>query len=151
MSELRRLKSVCTIAGAIMVVASTSAHAQLRASEAAAPVQVQFTARSAVSREGSADRPSLTPRSPENRVGAPKVLAFAAAPDTVTRSGRIALHSLVGAAVGAAAGGIGALYVTSQPRVTDHSEDGLAYIMLMSAGAIAGLVVGTVVGVVRTR
>ena len=56
--------------------------------------------------------------------------------------------ALVGAGIGAAVGFIAAFWSTHQPRVKDHSEDGLAYIAV-PYGAVVGFVVGGVIGGTR--
>jgi len=61
----------------------------------------------------------------------------------------VAHDALVGAAVGAGVGLITAVVATTQPTVTDHSEDVLAYALFVSLGAGLGLAVGALVGIVR--
>lgn len=55
----------------------------------------------------------------------------------------------VGMIAGAALGTAAAFFVTHQSSVTDHSEDGLAYILFIPAGFLIGAVVGGVVGMTR--
>ncbi|HUQ83113.1 MAG TPA: hypothetical protein VM076_18320 [Gemmatimonadaceae bacterium] len=55
-----------------------------------------------------------------------------------------ARHTLVGALVGATAGAVVALAVTHQGSVTDHSEDGIAYVFFVPIGALVGALVGAV-------
>ncbi|MFL5595676.1 MAG: hypothetical protein ACJ785_13850 [Gemmatimonadaceae bacterium] len=57
--------------------------------------------------------------------------------------------ALVGAGIGAAAGLVAAIVLTNQGSVTDHSEDALGYVALISLGALVGLIVGSIVGHVR--
>jgi hypothetical protein len=57
--------------------------------------------------------------------------------------------ALTGAAIGAAAGAVLATIATQRSGVTDHSEDGFGYVVFMAAGALVGLVTGTIVGLVR--
>jgi len=59
---------------------------------------------------------------------------------------RIANGALIGAGIGAGAGIIVALVDTQSGSVTDHSEDGLAYIAFGAFGAFLGLIVGGIVG-----
>jgi hypothetical protein len=68
---------------------------------------------------------------------------------TSSRAARTSHGALVGAGIGAAAGTVAAFIATHNANVTDHSEDGLAYIGLLSFGAFVGLVVGGIVGFVR--
>ena len=56
--------------------------------------------------------------------------------------------ALIGSGIGAACGLIVALIETHN-GVTDHSEDGMAYITFGTIGALVGYVVGGVVGFVR--
>jgi|1185.fasta_scaffold781055_1 hypothetical protein len=58
--------------------------------------------------------------------------------------------ALIGAGVGAAAGLIGAFVATHQAKVTDHSEDGVALVVFVSFGAFVGLLIGGIVGFVRS-
>lgn len=57
--------------------------------------------------------------------------------------------ALIGSAIGAGGGLILAYVETNKASVTDHSEDGLAYIYFTAFGALIGYVVGGVVGFVR--
>jgi|SRR5689334_3406596 NhaP-type Na+/H+ or K+/H+ antiporter len=59
---------------------------------------------------------------------------------------RIANGALIGAGIGAGVGIIVAAFDTHSATVTDHSEDGLAYIAFAAFGAFIGLVVGGIVG-----
>jgi hypothetical protein len=61
----------------------------------------------------------------------------------------VAHDALVGAAVGAGVGLVTAVVATTQPGVTDHSEDVLAYVVFIGLGAGLGLAAGALVGVVR--
>lgn len=62
---------------------------------------------------------------------------------------RVAHDALVGAAVGAGVGLVTAVVATTQPSVSDHSEDMLAYVLFIGLGAGLGLAAGALVGVVR--
>jgi hypothetical protein len=71
---------------------------------------------------------------------------------TVTAEGRgsrAARYGLIGALTGAATGVLTAFILTHQERVKDHSEDALAYMFLVPTGALAGGVIGAIVGAVR--
>jgi hypothetical protein len=57
--------------------------------------------------------------------------------------------ALVGAGIGAGAGLLAGAIASTQSHVTDHSEDAIAYIAFASAGALIGLVAGTIVGLTR--
>ena len=59
---------------------------------------------------------------------------------------RIANGALIGAGIGAGVGIVVALLDTQRATVTDHSEDGLAYIAFGALGAFIGLIVGGIVG-----
>ena len=65
---------------------------------------------------------------------------------TSTIGGRTAIGALIGAGVGAAAGVVVAFIATHASNVSDHSEDGIAYVYLGAVGALVGLVVGAVAG-----
>lgn len=78
------------------------------------------------------------------------VHAGALRPDQRERSaGGVAHTALVGAAVGAGVGLVAAVVATTQPSVTDHSEDGIAYVLLIGLGAGLGLATGALVGLLR--
>jgi hypothetical protein len=66
-----------------------------------------------------------------------------------TRTVSVSHSALVGAGIGAGGGLLAGIIATHSSGVTDHSEDGLAYIALISAGALVGLVTGTIVGLAR--
>ncbi|MEO5511912.1 MAG: hypothetical protein ABIS27_14880 [Longimicrobiales bacterium] len=67
------------------------------------------------------------------------------------RGARIAKYAVVGL-LGGAAVGFGAAYLyTHQSRVTDHSEDGLVYIVFVPAGALAGAVIGGIAAVIQSN
>jgi gas vesicle protein len=55
--------------------------------------------------------------------------------------------ALVGAGIGAAAGLVVSPILNAQN--SDHSEDGMTYIVLMSFGAFIGLITGGIVGWTR--
>jgi len=59
---------------------------------------------------------------------------------------RIANGALIGAGIGAGVGIIVAAFDTHSATVSDHSEDGLAYIAFGAFGAFLGLIVGGIVG-----
>jgi len=65
--------------------------------------------------------------------------------ETIPSVGR---YMFVGLLSGAAVGMLGAFLVTHQSSVTDHSEDGLAYMIFVPAGALAGFVAGGIVGAI---
>ena len=60
----------------------------------------------------------------------------------------IGRYMFVGLLSGAAVGMLGAFLVTHQSSVTDHSEDGIAYMLFIPAGALAGFVAGGIVGAI---
>ena len=66
---------------------------------------------------------------------------------SASRAGR---GAAIGFLVGAAAGTVVAYVTTHQSRVTDHSEDGIAYVVFVPAGALIGLLFGLVVGATST-
>ena len=68
---------------------------------------------------------------------------------TSSRASRSARGALIGAGIGVATGLVVAVIATSDARITDHSEDGLAYIYFSAVGALVGLVVGSIVGFAR--
>ena len=83
--------------------------------------------------------------------------------DTATQQSRDALASatrvprpavtaskgfLIGVAVGAVLGAGTARYMVTRPEVTDHSEDGFAYLVCIPVGALAGGIVGAIVGAI---
>jgi hypothetical protein len=68
---------------------------------------------------------------------------------TQSRASRTARGALIGAGIGAGTGFVAAIIATNKASVTDHSEDGLAYIALTAFGALVGLVVGGIIGFVR--
>jgi len=59
---------------------------------------------------------------------------------------RVIHFALVGAGIGAALGFLSALISTHRDAVTDHSEDGLVYMLDTAGGAVIGLIVGGIVG-----
>jgi hypothetical protein len=63
------------------------------------------------------------------------------------RASRISHDALVGAGIGAATGLIASPILNAQN--SDHSEDGMTYIVLMSFGAFIGLIAGSIVGWTR--
>jgi hypothetical protein len=65
---------------------------------------------------------------------------------TSSRASRTARGALIGAGIGVAAGVVAAFIETHKKSVTDHSEDGLAFIALCTLGALVGLVVGGIAG-----
>ena len=76
-------------------------------------------------------------------------MARAAGGASASRGARVAKYAGVGALVGAAAGALYALKVTSDENVTDHSEDGYVYMAWIPGGALAGAVIGALIGVGR--
>jgi ABC-type nitrate/sulfonate/bicarbonate transport system permease component len=68
---------------------------------------------------------------------------------TPSRAARTSRDALIGAGIGAATGLVTAFIATHNASVTDHSEDGLAYIGFTAFGALVGLVVGGIVGFIR--
>jgi len=77
-------------------------------------------------------------------------LASDAAKSVDTRAS-VGRYMFVGLLSGAAAGTLGALLVTHQSSVTDHSEDGIVYMIFVPAGALAGLVAGGLLGAIAHR
>ena len=74
------------------------------------------------------------------------------APDkdtTSNRTTRTVRGALIGAGVGAATGFVAAIIATHKATVTDHSEDGLAYMGFTAFGALVGFLVGGIVGFIR--
>jgi hypothetical protein len=65
------------------------------------------------------------------------------------RAAEAARGAVVGAVIGTAAGVATAIVLTNSPSVSDHSEDGFAYLFLGCVGAVAGVLVGAVVGAIR--
>ena len=63
------------------------------------------------------------------------------------RASRISHDALVGAGIGAATGLIVSPILNAQN--SDHSEDGMTYVVLMSFGAFIGLVAGSIIGWTR--
>jgi hypothetical protein len=63
------------------------------------------------------------------------------------RASRISHDALVGAGIGAATGLIASPILNAQN--SDHSEDGMTYVVLMSFGAFIGLVAGSIIGWTR--
>jgi hypothetical protein len=63
------------------------------------------------------------------------------------RASRISHDALVGAGIGAATGLIASPIVNAQN--SDHSEDGMTYVVLVSFGALVGLVAGSIIGWTR--
>jgi hypothetical protein len=63
------------------------------------------------------------------------------------RASRISHDALVGAGIGAATGLIVSPILNAQN--SDHSEDGMTYVVLMSFGALIGLVTGSIIGWTR--
>jgi hypothetical protein len=68
---------------------------------------------------------------------------------TSSREARTVRGALIGAGIGAAIGLIGAFIASHKASVTDHSEDGLVAIYSVAYGALAGFVVGGIVGFIR--
>jgi hypothetical protein len=68
---------------------------------------------------------------------------------TPSRAARTSRGALIGAGIGAATGLVVAFIATHNASVTDHSEDGLAYIGVTAFGALVGLIVGGIVGFIR--
>jgi hypothetical protein len=66
-----------------------------------------------------------------------------------SRASSVSHSALVGAGIGAGTGLVVALIATHSSGVSDHSEDGMAYVTLISAGALIGLIAGTFVGLSR--
>jgi hypothetical protein len=81
--------------------------------------------------------------------GANKLSDELARDTTSSRASRTARGSLIGAGVGVATGLVVAVIATHGESITDHSEDGLAYIYFPAVFALVGLVVGGVVGFAR--
>ena len=77
-------------------------------------------------------------------------LAHAAVSAGTDRLRTVAGYTLLGGAAGAAAGFAYAYVNTISRNYSDHSEDGFAYMVCGVAGAAAGLVVGGIVGLVRS-
>lgn len=69
---------------------------------------------------------------------------------TSSRASRTARGALIGAGIGAATGVVVAFISTQDASITDHSQDGLAYIYFPAVFTLAGLVVGGIVGFVRS-
>jgi hypothetical protein len=63
------------------------------------------------------------------------------------RASRASHDALVGAGIGAAVGLVASPILNAQN--SDHSEDGMTYVVLMSFGAFIGLVAGTIIGWTR--
>ena len=68
---------------------------------------------------------------------------------TSSRPNRTARGALIGAGAGMGTGIVAAFIATHRSGVTDHSEDGFAYIAFAGIGALVGLVIGGIVGFVR--
>ena len=68
---------------------------------------------------------------------------------TSSRAARTVRGALIGAGIGAAAGIVVAHISTQDESITDHSQDGLAYIYFASVFGLAGLVVGGILGFAR--
>ena len=67
--------------------------------------------------------------------------------DAPGRASRVSHDALVGAGIGAAAGLIASPILNAQN--SDHSEDGMTYVVLVSFGALVGLVAGGIIGWTR--
>ena len=63
------------------------------------------------------------------------------------RASRVSHDALVGAGIGAAVGLVASPILNAQN--SDHSEDGMTYVALMSFGAFIGLVAGSIIGWTR--
>jgi hypothetical protein len=67
------------------------------------------------------------------------------------RGGRVLKHTAIGTLVGVAAAVLVVFVHTRTGDYTDHSLDRTAYFVAVPVGAGTGAVVGTIVGLVRTR
>jgi hypothetical protein len=63
------------------------------------------------------------------------------------RASRVSHDALVGAGIGAAVGLVASPILNAQN--SDHTEDGMTYIVLVSFGALVGLVAGSIIGWTR--
>jgi hypothetical protein len=63
------------------------------------------------------------------------------------RASRVSHDALVGAGIGAAVGLVASPIVNAQN--SDHTEDGMTYIVFVSFGALVGLVAGSIIGWTR--
>jgi uncharacterized membrane protein len=64
---------------------------------------------------------------------------------------RVVRHAAVGALAGAAAGALTAFVVLAASDHPDRSEDGMAYVLFVPAGAALGTIVGAVHGLATGR
>jgi hypothetical protein len=110
-----------------------------------------------VRRPAAAQRPDSTIGAATRDAGVPSAMRPVAmtrgAPDHApagSRIGHAAHDGLIGAAIGTAAALVTALILASNPSVTDHSEDGSIFFALGLDGAMLGLIIGAVVGLVRS-
>ncbi len=60
-------------------------------------------------------------------------------------------YLFLGAAAGAISGIVVSYIYTHQPRITDHSEDAIAYVVFVPTGAALGAVAGLIAGVSARR
>jgi hypothetical protein len=63
------------------------------------------------------------------------------------RASRVSHDALVGAGIGAAVGLVASPILNAQN--SDHSEDGMTCVVLMSFGALIGLITGSIIGWTR--
>ena len=100
----------------------------------------------------SAQSPVATPvgalRSMPARARAPLTARVTAPTVRASRAQRTAIGAAVGVVVGGAVGALIASERVHRPNVIGHSEDGIVYFVWVSTGAVGGLLLGTVAGLV---
>jgi hypothetical protein len=72
----------------------------------------------------------------------PMLFQVVAAAVRPSRGRRAAIGAAVGVLVGGTVGAVRAYHRAHRPSVIDHSEDGLAYVVNVTGGAVVGLLVG---------
>ena len=129
---LRRFPSLAAIRIVALLLVSGSLAQNARAQRAEA-VRIGFTV----------DRNSLVPLKLKSLSDTVAVDATSSRPNRTSRG------ALIGTGVGAGAGIVAAFIATHRSGVTDHSEDGFAYIAFTGIGALVGLVIGGIAGFAR--
>ena len=99
--------------------------------------------------QSNSRRVGIEPRHSEHTLTVRPADSRNAADSVRTVDARAATYPLIGAVIGAGVGLTAAFIATHQAHVKDHSEDGFVYQILGSFGAVAGLIGGCVVYLVR--